>query len=144
MEITNTRVFVAPRERLFAMFSNPGELAEWWGPSGFTNTFHEFDFRPGGKWRFTMHGPDLQNYENEKTFVEIVEPERVVFDHFEPMHGFRMTMQYEPLGNGRYTRLTWRMNFADSSESKKLRDFITVANEQNFDRLEARLQNTRP
>jgi uncharacterized protein YndB with AHSA1/START domain len=140
MEIINTRVFAAPRERLFAMFSDPGELTEWWGPSGFTNTFHEFDFRPGGRWRFTMHGPDLKDYENEKTFIEIVEPQRIVFDHFEPMHGFRMTMDYEPVGDGEYTKLTWQMDFADGAGNEKFRDLITVANEQNFDRLEARLR----
>jgi uncharacterized protein YndB with AHSA1/START domain len=140
MEIVNTRIFPVPRERLFAMFSDPDELAGWWGPSGFTNTFHEFDFRPGGKWRFTMHGPDLKDYENEKTFVEVAKPERIVFDHFETMHGFRMTMSYEPLGEGRATRLTWQMDFKDDSGNEKLKDFIAVANEQNFDRLEARLQ----
>lgn len=32
------------------------------GPNGFTNTFYEFDLRPGGKWRFTMHGADGKNY----------------------------------------------------------------------------------
>jgi uncharacterized protein YndB with AHSA1/START domain len=139
MEITSTRVFPVPRERLFAMFSDPAELVHWWGPSGFTNTFHEFDFRPGGKWRFTMHGPDLKDYENEKTFVEVAEPERIVFDHFEPMHTFRMTMTYEPLADGRATRLTWRMAFEDGAGNEKFRDFIATATEQNFDRLEARL-----
>ena len=140
MEIISTRTFVAPRERLFAMFSDPGELAEWWGPSGFTNTFQEFEFRPGGKWRFTMHGPDLKDYENEKTFLEIVAPERIVFDHTEPMHSFRMSMDYEPLADGSATKLTWRMNFEDGASNEKFRDFISIANEQNFDRLEARLK----
>ena len=121
------------------MFSDPGELAEWWGPSGFTNTFHEFEFRPGGKWRFTMHGPDLKDYENEKTFLEIVEPERIVFEHTEPMHGFRMSMDYEPLADGSATKLTWRMNLEDGASNEKFRDFISIAKEPNFDRLEAHL-----
>jgi uncharacterized protein YndB with AHSA1/START domain len=141
VEITSSRVFTVPRDRLFAMFSEPDELAEWWGPSGFTNTFHEFDFRPGGKWRFTMHGPDLKDHENQKTFIEIREPERIVFDHSASTHSFRMTMDYEPVGDGRYTRLVWRMDFKDGPANEGFRDFITVANEQNFDRLEARLKS---
>ena len=38
--------------------------ARWWGPDGFTNTITTFDLRPGGAWRFVMHGPDGTNYEN--------------------------------------------------------------------------------
>ena len=45
---------------------------QWWGPNGFTNTFHEFDLRPGGAWRFIMHGPDGTDYPNESVFVEVV------------------------------------------------------------------------
>jgi uncharacterized protein YndB with AHSA1/START domain len=144
MEILSSRIFAVPPARLFGMFGDPSRLCAWWGPSGFTCTFHEFDFRPGGKWRFTMHGPDRKDYENEKTFVEIVEPERIVFDHSEPMHSFRMTMDYSPLAEGKATRLTWRMAFEEGAGNEKFRDFIAVANEQNFDRLEAQLQETTP
>ena len=134
-EVVGTRVFAVSRERLFGMFADPGKLAQWWGPAGFTNTFHDFDFRPGGKWRLTMHGPDGANYENEKTFVEVIEPERIVVDHFQAMHMFRMTMTYEEVVEG--TRLTWRMVFEDGAANEKFRDFIVAANEENFDRLEA-------
>ncbi len=51
-EITYVRVFNAPRAMVWSARSNPEHLAQWWGPDGFTNTFHEFDFRPGGHWRF--------------------------------------------------------------------------------------------
>ena len=91
-----------------------------------------------------MQGPDLKNYENEKTFVEIMEPERIVFDHLGPMHTYRMTMDYSPLGNGRATPLTWGMVFEKGAGNEKFRDFIAVANEENFDRLEARLQTPEP
>src|SRR4051794_12623895 len=80
-EIVATRVFDAPRELVFKAWTDPEHLAQWWGPTGFTNTFHEFDLRPGGVWRFVMHGPDGVDYKNENVFVEIVKPERIVFDH---------------------------------------------------------------
>ena len=45
-------------------FSDPVRLARWWGPAGFTNTFTICEFKPGGQWSFTMHGPDGTNYPN--------------------------------------------------------------------------------
>lgn len=56
-EIVATRILDAPREVVFRAFTDPDRLAHWWGPKGFTNTFHQFDPRPGGKWRFVMCGP---------------------------------------------------------------------------------------
>lgn len=53
-EIVSARLFAAPREAVFRAFADPGLLARWWGPEGFTSTFHEFDPRPGGTrltWR---------------------------------------------------------------------------------------------
>jgi uncharacterized protein YndB with AHSA1/START domain len=57
-EIVTTRAIAAPPELVFKAWCDPAHLVHWWGPKGFTNTFHEFDPRPGGAWRFVMHGPD--------------------------------------------------------------------------------------
>jgi uncharacterized protein YndB with AHSA1/START domain len=136
-EIVSTRVIAVPRGQVFAAFRDPTRLARWWGPQGFTNTFREFDLRPGGAWRFTMHGPDGKDYANECAFVEVVPPERVVFDHLETMHRFRMTITWDAEG-GR-TRVTWRMRFESPDECAKVRAFVPECNEQNLDRLEAEL-----
>lgn len=56
-EIVSRRVINTPQDKIFEAFRNPGLLAQWWGPEGFTNTFHTFDFRPDGVWEFIMHGP---------------------------------------------------------------------------------------
>ena len=136
-EIVSTRVFDAPRERVFRAFSDPQVLARWWGPDGFTSTFQEFDFRPGGAWRFVMHGPDGADYRNASDFIEVVSPERIVLEHLRPMHRFQMTMTFaEEAGK---TRLTWRMEFESVVELDRVRAFIPGANEQNFDRLQAQL-----
>ena len=79
--IIGSRVFDAPRELVFAAFTDPKHLAQWWGPNGFTTTTHSFDFRPGGVWRFVMHGPDGRDYQNRVTYDEIVPPERIVYRH---------------------------------------------------------------
>ena len=77
--ITSARLFSASREDVFQAFSNPERLALWWGPKGFRNTFKEFGLRPGGMWRFVMHGPDGSDYENVSEFIEVVPPQRIVF-----------------------------------------------------------------
>jgi uncharacterized protein YndB with AHSA1/START domain len=142
-EIVNTRIFSAPREKVYAAFSDPEQLARWWGPKGFTNTIQEFDPRPGGNWRIVLHGPDGTDYPNEKKFIEVTEPERVVFDHLGPMmHQFQMTLLYDDLGGK--TRVTWRMRFTSADEVAKLGKIIAEANEQNFDRLEAHLAGQTP
>ena len=57
--IIGTRVFDAPRDLMFSAWTDPKHLAQWWGPNGFTTiTTSAFEFRPGGVWRFIMHGPD--------------------------------------------------------------------------------------
>lgn len=131
--ILSSRVFAAPRERVYAAFADPRQLALWWGPKGFTNTIREFDPRPGGWWRFTMHGPDGADYPNESRFVAVEPPERVVFVHEGTVHRFEMTLTWTERGAG--TELSWRMVFDSAEEVARLREFIVAANEQNFDRL---------
>lgn len=65
LQIVSTRVFDFPRDLVFGAWTDPAHLAHWWGPKGFTNSFHEFDLRPGGNWRFVMHGPDGVDYRNQ-------------------------------------------------------------------------------
>jgi uncharacterized protein YndB with AHSA1/START domain len=48
-EITATRLFNAPRERVWEVWTVPKHIAHWWGPRGFTNTIEKMDVRPGGR-----------------------------------------------------------------------------------------------
>ena len=134
-EIITTRIFAASHERLLTAYSDPAQLAKWWGPKGFTNTFDEFDFRPGGDWKFTMHGPDGKNYANHIRFIEVVPAERIVFDHFAP--DFRMTITFAAAEGG--TRMTWRMAFPSAEICERFKPLCIPANEENFDRLAAHL-----
>jgi uncharacterized protein YndB with AHSA1/START domain len=79
--ISATRVFDAPPDLVFEMWSDAKHLANWWGPRGFTITTHEFSFKPGGVWRFIMHGPDGRDYKNEIVFREIVRPKLITYSH---------------------------------------------------------------
>jgi uncharacterized protein YndB with AHSA1/START domain len=114
-EIVVTRVFDAPRALVFKAWTDPKHLAHWWGPNGFSITTYEMDFRPGGTWRFVMHGPDGRDYQTENLYVEIAEPERLIYRHVsEPRHETTVTFA----DDGGKTKLTARMVF----ESAALRD----------------------
>jgi len=100
--ILGLRVIDAPRELVWSVWTDPKHLAQWWGPDGFTTTTSSFDFRPGGVWRFVMHGPDGRDYENRITFDAIVKPERLEYHHgggddVEPVQ-FRTTVVFDDLG----------------------------------------------
>ena len=135
-QIVTTRVLAAPRERVFRAWTDPDHLTRWWGPKGFRSTFQEFDMRPGGVWRFVMHGPDGVDYKNESVFVEVVKPERIVFQH---VSGPRFQVTATFLEQADKTRLTFEMLFETAAECEKVKAYAVGANEQNFDRLEAQL-----
>ena len=135
-EIVTARLIDAPRERVFEAFADPDRLTRWWGPKGFTSTFREFDLRPGGYWRFVLHGPNGADYQNESVFVEIVKPERIVLDHVSAPK-FRMTLTLDDRAGK--TAITWRMGFETAEQCAKVKVFAVDANEQNLDRLEAEL-----
>jgi uncharacterized protein YndB with AHSA1/START domain len=118
--IVGTREFAAPRALVFSAWTDPKHLAQWWGPFGFTTTTHSFDFRPGGVWRFVMHGPDGRD--SRITFEEIVPPQRIVYRHgggddVEPVQ-FRQTVTFEDLGAR--TRITWRGEFPSAAERDRV------------------------
>jgi uncharacterized protein YndB with AHSA1/START domain len=127
------RMIDAPVATVFGAYSDPVQLASWWGPDGFTNTFQEFDFRSGGRWRYTMHGADGADYHNESHVVEVVKNTRILLHHLQPMHRFHLAITFERRGLA--TDMTWRMRFASAAEVARLRTRLYAANEQNLDRL---------
>jgi len=128
------RLIAATPERLFAFWTEPEEIAKWWGPEGFTTTMHAMDLKPGGEWRLTMHGPDGKNYPNRSEFVEVVPLQKIVYQHYNP--DFITTVIFEP--QGKQTKLDWTMQF----ESTDMLDTVVKVFkadkglEQNGDKLE--------
>ena len=109
-EIVISRVLEAPRALVFKAWTDPLHVAEWFGPNGFTLTVHEMDVRPGGVFRYLMHGPDGVEYPNFSVFHEVVEPERLVYTHSsgEPGDpGFEVTVSFAETAPNR-TMLTLR------------------------------------
>jgi uncharacterized protein YndB with AHSA1/START domain len=77
--VTITRIFDAPRELVFEMWTNPKHVSKWFGPKYFTNPVCQVDPRVGGAWRVVMRGPDGTDYPCGGKYLEFVKPERLVF-----------------------------------------------------------------
>ncbi len=137
-EIVATRVFAAPRELVFELWTDPQHIARWWGPDGFTTTIHEMDVRPGGVWRFVMHGPDARDYQNKIVYVEIAKPERIVYDHVSGPP-FRVTVTFTEQGDK--TELTVRMLFESAGQREAvIKEFGAIEGlNQTLGRLEQQL-----
>jgi uncharacterized protein YndB with AHSA1/START domain len=131
------RVLSATPREVFAAFEQPESLAKWWGPAGFTNTFEQFEFKPGGRWVFVMHGPNGANYPNESIFREIQPDSRIVIEHVvKPV--YQLTVTLTPSGGK--THLAWVQEFESPEVAAGMRSLCETANEQVLDRLEALLQ----
>jgi len=78
-DFTISRTFEAPRARVWAAWSDPQALAQWWGPKGSKIRVITLDFRPGGMFHYAMsYQPGHEMY-GRFIFREIVAPERLVF-----------------------------------------------------------------
>ena len=136
-EISITRLFDAPRELVWKVWTDPKHIALWWGPKGFTNTIHSMDVRPGGEWRFIMHGPDGVDYPNKVFYREVKEPERLLYDHGEPgeLSHFQVTVTFEEV-EGK-TKLTMQMLFPTAELRKAVVEKYGAVEglKQNMDKL---------
>jgi uncharacterized protein YndB with AHSA1/START domain len=110
-QLAAIRVFDAPRELCFRVWTEPEHIAKWWGPRGFTNTVYQMDVRPGGTWLLAMHGPNGVDYISKSIYVEVVTPERLVLDHVSPP--FRKVVTFKEVGNK--TEITVRTIFESAA-----------------------------
>ena len=136
-----TRLLDAPRELVWAVWTDPRHVGQWWGPNAFTITTHSMDVRPGGMWDFAMHSAEHGDYENRITYREVVRPERLVYSHGEPgdPDQFHVTVTFTP--EGRKTRLVMRSRFPSlAARDRVIREVGAVeGGQQHLDGLEALL-----
>ena len=142
-EIVTTRLVDAPPERVFDAWTDPEQIVQWWGPSGFTTTTSKMEVKPGGVWRFVMHGPDGRDYQNKITYLEVVRPERLVYRHggdedLEPV-SFHTTVTFTP--QNYKTLITMRAVFATAKgRGRVATEYGAVEGaKQTLDRLEQHL-----
>lgn len=76
--IVLSRVFDAPREKVWNAWTKAEQVAKWWGPTGFTTPVCKIDFRVGGKFLFCMRSPQGQDFWYGGEYQEIIENELIV------------------------------------------------------------------
>lgn len=125
-EITLTRMIFAPRELVFQAWTDPGHLARWFGPEGFTVSDCRVDARVGGKWRLTMRANDElarrvgRDHPAGGEYLEVEKPSRLVFTNNALDAGGQVilegltTVTFEELGGA--TRMTLRTRAAGTGE----------------------------
>lgn len=131
---TRNRFIPASPAHVFAAMRDAARVARWWGPAGFSNTIHKYEFTPGGSWLLTMHGPDGKDYPNESRFIRIVPDRLLEIEHLNGHH-FVLTLELQQEAGG--TRVMWRQAFDSVEHYKGLAELVAAANEQNLERLAA-------
>ena len=147
-ELSITRLLNAPPELVWEVWTKPEHIANWWGPIGFSTTTHEMDIKPGGVWRFMMHGPEGKDYPNKIVFIEVVKPELLVYKHTGEDHTenvrFHVTVNFKKQGNK--TKLTMRSLFESPEELERvIKEYgAREGMKQTVDRLEEYLDSKQP
>ena len=103
-DVVLTRVFDAPRELVYRVFTDPEQVPHWWGPGSLDTVVDEMDVRPGGRWRYVQTDSDGNEYGFHGIYHQVTPPERLVYTfEFEGMPGHVMmeTITFEDLGDGR-------------------------------------------
>jgi uncharacterized protein YndB with AHSA1/START domain len=133
-EIAITRVYGVPREEVWAAWTEPERLAQWWGKRGWTATSVDLDVRPGGAFGVTTV-QDAGGAEMAQRFVyrEVVAPERLVFGR--PGEDAEAVVTFASLADGR-TEMHFRTTIAPA-----LRDTAAGGLASAFDRLADHLQS---
>ena len=143
--VVTVREMPFPRELVFAAFTDREHIGHWWGPDGFTTTTSEMDVRPGGVWRYVMHGPDGTDFPNLMEYDVVEPPSRIEYRHSGDADGhveFQSIVTFDDLGGS--TRVTLSALFPTKDMRDRIvRDFGAIeGGKQTLARLEAHLAAT--
>ncbi len=120
-DIRITRIYDAPLTLVWDAWTDLAQIAQWWGPRGFTITTHSKDLRAGGSWDYTMHGPDGTDYPNFARYHAVEPRALLVYDHgatsADATPFFRVTATFRDL-DGK-TELDIRMTFLSADAAKQ-------------------------
>jgi uncharacterized protein YndB with AHSA1/START domain len=110
-EIVLGRVIDAPRSVVYAAWTDPDQIQQWFRPEGMVIETKEIDLNPGGVWRFDMAAPDGTRYTNRMVFLRMEAPARIEVEHGSDQENdpgrFRMLVTFDEQSDGK-TVLTLR------------------------------------
>ncbi len=127
-ELQIIRVYDAPIKLVWDAWTDVDKKSNWWGPRGFTITTKSVDFKIGGKWIYTMHGPDGVDYPNITTYHEIIPFKKLVYDHGgneERQKLFTVTVTFSEELN--HTIMNMIMSFDTKEIARDMEKFIKDA-----------------
>ena len=146
-EIHVERVFDAPRELVFATYTDPELIPEWWGPRGTTAVVEKMDVRTGGDWQFLSQDSNGSEIRFRGTYREVTPPERIVQTfEWDGMPGYVSveTATFEDLGDGR-TKITTTSLFHTAEERDgMLQSGMEGGLNETYDRLDEVLARSSP
>jgi uncharacterized protein YndB with AHSA1/START domain len=136
-ELYITRIYDAPVKLVWDAWTDPKQVAQWWGPRGFTITTKHKDVKPGGTWVYTMHGPDGVDYPNKTVFLEVEKYSRLVYDHGandDRPAMFRVTVNFSETAGK--TKMEMTMSLPTAEAAAETKKFIKKAGgDSTWDRL---------
>lgn len=120
-----TRIFDAPREKVWKAWTNPEQFKKWWGPEGFTAPTAKMDVRVGGKYLHAMHGPAGTQFDKDfwstGAYKEVVEPEKLVFsDSFADEKGNAVPATHYGMSEGYPLEMQITVSFEDQGGKTKM------------------------
>jgi uncharacterized protein YndB with AHSA1/START domain len=136
-EIKLIRIYDVPIKTVWDAWTQDDQVAQWWGPRGYTLTIHSHDLRTGGLWHYTMHSPDGTDYVNKSRYLEVIPLSKMVYDQGgnddqKPM--FRVTVLFSEANGKTQMDMTMALPSAEAAENTK--KFIKKANgNSTWDRL---------
>jgi uncharacterized protein YndB with AHSA1/START domain len=137
-ELTFTRVYDAPRELVFRCMTTPEHLTHFWGPTGVSTPVANItvDPRPGGKFETIMvNDADGAEYPMYGVFVDVVEPEKLVWTERDVEGGMTTSITFKDLGDGRTEAVTHQTNVPEMFRSPEAQAGL----QSSFDRFDAYL-----
>ncbi|MDI3336258.1 SRPBCC domain-containing protein [Defluviimonas aestuarii] len=118
------RIIAAPVATIWAAWTDPKALPEWWGPDGFSCRTTRIDLRDGGEWVFDMIGPDGTVYPNHHKGIRHRPMERIdytlLWGENGPKHA-DASVRFEDLGDR--TKVTLSMTFVTVEEYETAKGF---------------------
>lgn len=155
-DLVMERIFDAPRELVFKVFSESQHLARWWGPKGWKTENHAFDFKPNGVWHYCMRCMDERQKDfygqeswGKAVYQEIIAPEKIVYvDTFSDPEGNSVESMPEMLITMTFvehddkTKIITRTQFATVEALQSIIDMgVVQGTESQYERLDEYLKD---
>jgi uncharacterized protein YndB with AHSA1/START domain len=129
LEIRVERIFDAPRDHVYRVWTDPALIPEWWGNG---TTVEEMDVREGGRYRFRTENGIVV----EGEYREVAPPERLV----QTFQNHLQTLEFDDVDEGR-TKLTQTMRFETTEQRDMTMQYgVEAGAEAGFERVDAVLQ----